>query len=94
MCVRNSSSSTLAFPTPTSSFLEEPFVICSKYYSLLLTLKLEILWWKEEKQKKKCSGGAGRESCLVAGFYMILHESLIVTESFGYCCRTSDNNVH
>lgn len=84
-------------PSPSSQpplFWRSHLLSARKYYGLFLTLKLEILLWKEEKKKKKCSGGAGRGSCLVAGFYMILNKSLIVTESFGYCCRTSDNNVH
>lgn len=53
MCVRNSSSSTLAFPTPTSSFLEEPFVICSKVLWFVSNLKARNTLVERGKTEEK-----------------------------------------
>lgn len=93
--VRNSSSSSaLAFPTPASSLLEEPFVVCSKALWFVSNLKARNTVMERGKTEEKMLRGSWQRIPSCSRFLHDLDKSLIMTESFGYCCRTSDNNVH
>lgn len=75
-----------------SSFFAEPFGICSKV--LVFNLKARNSLVERGKTEEKGSGEAGKGLSFLAGFYTVLNKSLIVTESFGCRCSTSDNNMH